>query len=182
MNEVERIHEELAAIEKIIAASSDASASAAYGEHSAKALLLAGASYFERKVISAIEAYLGQSTSTASMKHFTFHQAIDRKFFSLFDFSAGAKSINGFIAKFGDEFSVWAKNDLQQQGVDRETQLAFLDFCRLRNSLVHNNYATFAINKTMREVKEAFDAASKVVIWIDGAFDKFELGKKSVEE
>ena len=116
------------------------------------------------------------------MKHFTFHQAIDRKFFSLFDFSADTKNINGFISRFGDEFSVWAKNDFQQQGVDRETQLAFLDFCRLRNSLVHNNYATFAINKTLREVKEAFDAASKVVVWIERAFSRFELEKNSIQE
>ena len=58
--------------------------------------------------------------------------------------------------------------------IDKDAQLAFLNFCRLRNSLVHNNYATFAINKTLAEVKTGFDAASKVADWIETSFQRFE--------
>ncbi len=178
MNEVERIHQDLVAIEKIVIASNDVSAVAAYGEHSAKTLLLAGASYFERRVTSAVQIYLEASTASDAVKHFTYHQAVDRKFFSFFDFSADAKNINGFLSKFGPAFSIWAKDDMGKAGIDKDAQVAFLDFCRLRNSLVHSNYATFPINKTLEEVKIAFDAASKLLLWIEGAFSKFEVEKE----
>jgi hypothetical protein len=174
MNEVERIHQDLLAIQALIGASADVSAIAAYGEHSAKTLLLAGASYFERKVLSAVQTYLDKSTQSSVLRHFVYHQAVDRKFFSLFDFSAKAKNISPFLGKFGQGFSTWAEKDMPKKGVDKESQLTFVNFCRLRNSLVHGNYATFAINKTLAEVRSAFDEAAKVLVWIEGAFESFE--------
>lgn len=174
MNEVERIHQDLIAIEAIMVASKDVSAISAYGEHSAKTLLIAGASYFERKVIAAVQVYVEGSTKSSAVKHFAYHQAVDRKFFSLFNFSADTKNINDFLNKFGPTFASWAKSNMPKTGIDKDAQLAFLDFCRLRNSLVHNNYATFPINKTLAEVKSAFDGASKLLDWIEDAFHQFE--------
>jgi hypothetical protein len=174
MNEVERIHQDLLAIKVVVGTTSDISAIAAYGEHSAKTLLLAGASYFERRVTATIQIYVDRATGSGALKHFAYHQAVDRKFFSLFDFSPDVKTINSFLSKFGPNFASWAKSDFLKQGIDKDAQIAFLDFCRLRNSLVHNNYATFSINKTLAEVKSAFDGASKLVVWIAGAFDKFD--------
>ena len=114
MNEVERIHQELAAVERIVAVSGDISSIIAYGEHGAKTLLIAGASYFERQVISSIEAQLNRSITSPALKHFAYHQAVDRKFFTLFDFSATTNNINGFLSKFGAEFVSWAKDDLSK--------------------------------------------------------------------
>lgn len=177
MNEIERVYEELVEIRKIVISSNDASAIADYGAYSAKVLLLAVASYFERMVISAIQKYLNNSIKSTPIRHFSFHQAVERKFFNFFDFSSNAKNINKFISVFGDDFSLWATNDLKIQGIGQEIQVEFLGLCRLRNSLVHENYATYLINKTLDEIKESFDKASKVVFWINEAFDKFELEK-----
>lgn len=174
MIEVERVHGELVLIESIIAQSGDMSAATAFASHSAKVLLLTGASYFERAIIGAIEQHVHSGTSSPLVKHFTLHQSVERKFFALFDFSADTKNINGFLSKFGPDFSQWAKEDLKTSGVSADIQLAFLDLCRLRNSLVHNNYATFDINKTLSEVRSDFDKAMKLVTWIESAFTRFQ--------
>ncbi len=174
MIEVERVHAELLAIETIVTKSGDVSAGTAFSSHSAKVLLLTSASYFERAIISAIEEHLNNGTSSPLIKHFTFHQSVERKFFALFDFSADTKNINGFLSKFGPDFSKWAKEDLKVQGIDMQIQVAFLDLCRLRNSLVHNNYATYDINKTLAEVRSDFDQALKLVRWIETAFTRFQ--------
>jgi hypothetical protein len=173
MNEVERVYEELRAIQKVVAASGDVSTISAFGQHSAKSLLLVGASYFERVIIDAIAEHLNKTTSDVAVQHFTFHQAVHRKFFALFDFSADTKNINGFLSKFGPDYNKWAKDNLKAASIENDIQVAFLDFCRLRNSLVHNNYATYDINKTLDDVREHFDRALRLVNWINGSFAAF---------
>lgn len=171
MNEVERIHEDLKAIGQIVNASKDVSAISGFGEHSSKTLLLAGASYFERRIISSIGDHINAVTESRVLRHFTFHQAVERKFFSLFDFNGGPKNINAFFKKFGPEYSKWAKTDVAaRKDID---QLAFLNFCSLRNSLVHNNYATYSINKTLDEVWGEFRKAEMLVSWIENSFSRF---------
>lgn len=172
MNEVERIHEELKAIGQIVGASNDVSAITDYGAHSAKALLLAGASYFERRIISSIEDHVNTVTMSDVVRHFVLHQAVERKFFALFDFNADTKNINAFLSKFGPAYNKWAKDDIKLAGVEK-SQLYFLNFCRLRNSLVHNNYATYDINKTLDEVWAEFAKAALLVSWIESSFKRF---------
>jgi hypothetical protein len=173
MNEVERVHEELRAVGQIVSRSNDISAILAYGEHSAKVLLLVGASYFERQIISAIEEWIHAATQSAAMRHFVLNQAVERKFFSLFNFSADSKNINGFLANFGADYSKWAKEDMKAATIDGNIQQTFLNFCRLRNSLVHSNYATYNIDKTIDEIWTEFERAEKLVRWIEGSFRKF---------
>ena len=172
MNEVERIYEELKAIGQIVVASNDVSARTDFGAHSAKTLLLAGASNFERRIISSIENHVNTETLSGVIRHFVLHQAVERKFFSLFNFSADAKTINAFFAKFGADYSQWAKDDIKAAGIEK-SQLDFLNFCRLRNSLVHNNYATYNIGKTLDEVWEEYGKALLLVNWVDESFGRF---------
>ncbi len=174
MIEVERVWNEITTVRAIVAASNEVSAITIYDTHAAKTLLLAGASYFERRVMAAIEEYVELAAGDGAVKYFVMRQGVERKFFSLFDFSASAKNVNEFFGKFGPDFSAWAKGDLAGLGLTKEDQIAFLDFCRLRNNLVHNNYATYSIGKTLDEVWIAFRAALKLSEWIDTAFVRFE--------
>jgi len=167
------VYAELEAIGVIVDASGDVSAIASYNVNSAKILLLTGASYFERSIVAAIEDHLNTVTPSLTIRHFTFHQSVDRKFFSLFDFSASNKNISGFLSKFGPDFSEWAKEDMRAQGIDADTQAAFLAFCRLRNNLVHNNFATYNIDKTLADVRADFDKALKLVSWVENCLRRF---------
>lgn len=173
MNEVERIYEELKAIGQIGVASNDVSARTDFGAHSAKTLLLVGASNFERRIASSIEDHLNNVTTSSVIRHFAFNQAVKQKFFSLFDFNADTKNIKAFLSKFGPDYSNWAKDDMKAAGVDIGNQIAFLNLCRLRNSLVHNNYATYDIIKTLDEVWAEFDKAALLVRWIESSFERF---------
>lgn len=178
MNEVGRVHGELLGLSEIIAQSGDISAVVNFGEQSAKVLLLVGASNFERRIIACVEKLVQITISTEAVQHFVIHQAVERKFFSMFDFSGEAKNINSFFAKFGTDFASWAKLDLVTENVAPSIQLKFLSFCRLRNYLVHNNYATYAINKTLSEIWDDFIEAEKLVIWLEGCFPRFVASKK----
>lgn len=175
MNEVERIYDELRVIGEIISASNDISATSVYGEHSAKVLLLAGASYFERQIISSIEAWINAETPSVAARHFVRHQAVEKKFFSLFDFSANSKNAKAFLSKFGPDYYKWAQEDMKLAAIDENVQETFIRFCRLRNSLVHSNYATYNIDKTMEEIWNEFKKAEIQVKWIEDSFGRFAL-------
>lgn len=172
MNEVERIHEELKAIGQIVGASNDVSAITDFGAHSAKTFLLAGASYFERRIISSIKDHVSAVTTSGVVSHFVLHQALERKFFVLFNFNAEVKNINAFLSKFGPDYSQWAKDDIKDEGIEKN-QLDFLNFCRLRNSLVHSNYATYNIDKTLDDVWVEYGKALLLVNWIEASFGRF---------
>ena len=173
MNEVERIYKELREIGEIVRASNDISTISAYGEHSAKALLLAGASYFERQIISSIERWMDTETQSSAARHFIRHQAVERKFFSLFDFSANTRNVRAFLAKFGSDYNQWAQEDMRVAAVNENIQETFINFIRLRNSLVHNNYATNNIDKTIEEIWDEFKKAEILVTWVEGSFRRF---------
>lgn len=175
MNEVERIYEELLTIGEIIRLSNDISAISVYGEHGAKVLLLAGTSYFERQIISSIEDWINAETPSIAARHFVRRQAVERKFFSLFDFSANSKNIKAFLSKFGPDYHKWAQEDMKLELVDESAQETFINFCRLRNSLIHNNYATYNIDKTIEEIWGEFKKAEIQVRWIENSFRRFSL-------
>ena len=130
----------------------------------AKALLLAVASRFETRltdcVIEMFESATGRSDALVS---FVQKEAVERRYHTWFDWNA--KNANSFFRSFGEEFKNAMEAKVKNDPDLDDAVKAFLELGRLRNELVHEDYATFSMQKTPSEVLERHRAAARFVNW-----------------
>ena len=161
MTPVDRLYEESKAAVVSLELNEPSLASAA-SDNFRKALLLASASYFESLLATIVVEYVHEvSSGSVKLVSFTKNKAISRQYHSWFDWDA--TNANKFFALFGPEFKglmiqkVSASDDL------RHSISAFIEIGRERNKLVHQDYATFALEKTLDEVHLLYQKAAMFV-------------------
>lgn len=130
----------------------------------AKALLLAVASRFEARLTDCVvEIFQNATDGSEALVSFVRKEAVERRYHTWFSWDA--KNANSFFRSFGEEFKnameAKVKNDPDLDDAVR----AFLELGRLRNELVHEDYATFSMQKTPVEVLERYRAAARFVDW-----------------
>lgn len=122
-----------------------------------KSLLLASASHFEREVTELILECATSKTDDQKIIHFIKNKALSRQYHTLFNWEA--KNCNSFLGLFGDDFKdhfvqiISSNNNLEKSVKD------FLEIGRERNRLVHQNYATYSLEKTAREIYDLHTSA-----------------------
>lgn len=127
-------------------------------ELQAKVILLAAASYFEDEVKSCIlEFFTNASKGHGMVYEFVRKRALERQYHTLFDWDA--KNVNVFWQLFGSEFRKYAENRLKADANLSEGAGAFVRIGSWRNSLVHNNYASFTLDSTAAEIYESYKKA-----------------------
>ncbi len=131
-----------------------------YEEQFSKVLLLACASYFETKIIHTIFDILQKDTANPDLiSNFILNKALSRKYHTLFNWQD--KNANTFFGLFGDNFKEFMKNEIKNNPELSESIKDFLELGRLRNELVHNNYALFNLPLTINEIKAKFNSSQK---------------------
>jgi hypothetical protein len=165
---VDTFYDEAIAVLTALRELPDVSLQVTAGNHFRKALLLASASYFERRVCDSVLDFTRQrAVGSTLVPNFLRNKAISRQYHSWFSWDAS--NANAFFALFGDEFKtmmigrVKASDDLQS------SVRAFLELGNERNRLVHQDYATFSLEKTMDEVYALYKKASLFVDQLPGA-------------
>ncbi len=120
-------------------------------DHFRKALLLAAASYFEDRVCNLVLEYVRQRALGSSLiENFVRNKAIARQYHSWFAWDDN--NANRFFSLFGAEFRS-LMNARVRASVEMQASIkAFLELGNERNRLVHQNYATFPMEKTLDEV------------------------------
>lgn len=150
---IDRIYQELGVAINALQASGEISAQVVIEDHARKALLLSVASHFEHR----LTGYLKQLCRMAKnplLTEFAVNKAVSRQYHALFQWKE--KNLNSFFGLFGSEFkqrmTTSVKNDLQ---LDKAIK-AFLELGNLRNQLVHQDYATFPLEKTSNEIYQLY--------------------------
>lgn len=112
---------------------------------------MSAASAFESDIKRLIEAFCDRvSEGSQELISLVRLKILDRQYHTLFSWDQ--KNADTFFRLFGDSF-----RDLAQEDVERDEQLkkgieSFLEVGRLRNELIHNDYATFLFHETTNEV------------------------------
>lgn len=132
-------------------------------DHDRKILLLAIASFFERKVSTRLLEYIDYKTNNNSLiANLIQRKVLDRKYHTLFEWKE--KNINSFLAIFGKDFKFSIENKIKDMPELNIGMKAFLQLGRLRNDLVHEDFATNKVgDKTMSEVYELFKIADQFI-------------------
>jgi hypothetical protein len=111
----------------------------------------------------------GQSRLVAS---FVKNKAIARQYHTWFQWDA--TNANQFFGLFGPDFRTdmieWARNsDHLRTAIE-----AFMELGAERNKLVHQDYASFSLDKTLEEIYALYKAALRFVEGMPNAFREFD--------
>ena len=120
-----------------------------------KSLCIAAASYFEDVVKKQILEFVRQ----ASPGHRSVYELVRikitaRQYHTLFNWDSDNAS--AFFGCFGEEFRRSMQQYVREHEDYRESIKEFMQIGRVRNSLVHQNYAQFSLEKTVEEIYASY--------------------------
>ena len=137
-----------------------------------KALLLAAASYFEKRlgdhVRGLYKEFLDPDHPLASLIE---KKAIARQYHTWFDWKA--TNANNFFSLFGDDFKTYAKSKV---GSDASLELSIRNFLEIgweRNRLVHQDFASFNMEKTSSDIYDSYSSANEFVEWFPSVIREY---------
>jgi len=166
--EVERLYNEARDVIKALAGLNETSLQLAAEDHFRKALLLASASFFEYRVCECILEFVREKThGTILIENFVRNRAISRQYHSFFSWDAS--NANQFFALFGSDFEDAMIKKVRECPDLQAAVKAFLEMGNERNRLVHGNYATFPMEKTLDEIYLSYQKAAEFVDTLSGA-------------
>jgi hypothetical protein len=155
---VDRLFDEASAIVKVLEDKPEPSLQIAAAENLRKILLLAAASHFENKVCALVLEFVRESTGgSVLVEEFVRNKAVARQYHTWFDWDTS--NANKFFRLFGPTFLAVMDEQVKSSTELRDSIGAFLEIGRERNLLLHQDYATFAMEKTMEEIYTLYKKA-----------------------
>ncbi len=136
-----------------------------------KALLLASASYFEKRLSDAVLDFVEEAADHPAILASVRVKAVARQYHTWFDWDA--RNANKFFRLFGEGFLRKMKEQVEADAGLREGIAAFLEIGRERNRLVHEDYGNFSLEKTSEEIYGLHQSAMLFVEGFAGSVRRF---------
>ena len=139
-----------------------------------KVLLLAAASYFERQLTEVVVSFVGTVTAPDHVVTWLIKKrVVERQYHTWFDWKA--RNANKFFSMFGNSF----KNHMSKL-VNRDDTLssaiqAFMEIGRERNDMVHHDFGSYTLQKTLEEIYEMYRSAAKFVEWFSQELRRYSV-------
>ena len=121
-----------------------------------KVLVLSIASFFEQQITDAV-ASLAASTNSKPVENLIRRKANSRQYHTYFNWEG--KNANAFLGLFGDEFKDEVGQEIRSNPSLDEGCKSFLQLGLERNSLVHSNFASAPMDRTLEEIQDSFGKA-----------------------
>lgn len=121
-----------------------------------KILLLCAASYCENRLTEILfNLYKDSCKGECALPTFVKKQALERQYFRLFDWKQ--QNANQLFGLFGNDFKTHMKKKVEDSRDLDESIRAFLELGRLRNQAIHENLATFSLDKNAEDVFQLYE-------------------------
>lgn len=141
-------------------------------DHFRKTLLLSAASYFETEIQDGIVAFVAEhATKAEPLLEFVKNKAIQRQYYTYFNWDA--KNANAFFGLFGGPFKDFMSKEVQSKPDLADAIRKFLELGALRNQLVHQNFASFPLEKTVDEIYTLYKGALTFVLQFPSYLRKY---------
>ena len=171
---VDKLYDEAVAVVDALQRVEDLSLRVTAADHFRKALLLASASFFERELCSCVLAFVREKSSSHPLiENFVRNKAVARQYHTWFKWDES--NANQFFGLFGPEFRAFMVGRVKGSDELKASISAFLELGNDRNKLVHQDYATFAMEKTLDEVYASHQKASVFANELSDALAKFHV-------
>jgi hypothetical protein len=159
---VDRLFGEAVALVELLKSTPEVSLQLTAADHLRKALLLAAASHFERRISDVVLHFVRERANGSPLvENFVRNKAIARQYHTWFQWDG--TNANQFFGLFGDSFKSMMTDRIKTSSELQLSIKAFLEVGGERNRLVHQDYATFAMEKTLDEVYQLYRTALKFV-------------------
>lgn len=159
---VDSLYQEATAVIKALEQEAEVSLQISAGDHFRKALLLAAASYFEHQVCDTVLEFVRERTGgSVLVENFVRRRAVDRQYHTWFSWDEN--NANHFFSLFGAEFRSEMRSRVKASADLQNAIQAFLEIGRERNRMVHQDYATFPLEKTLDEIYALYVTAQLFV-------------------
>lgn len=130
-----------------------------------KVLLVSAASYFEHEITTALVDFVAATSENhPSLLALVKAKAVSRQYHTYFQWDG--KNANSFFGLFGEEFLAESKANVKAQEGLEDSIRAFLEIGLNRNQMMHENFATFPMDKTAEEVYELYKQAHLFIDYI----------------
>ncbi|MBI2660430.1 hypothetical protein HYX07_04675 [Candidatus Woesearchaeota archaeon] len=128
-----------------------------------KVLVIAIASFFEQEIIDTLNRLIETKINDGRLIFFSKFKGIRRQYYTYFDFDTD-NNANRFFKIFGDEFKKQAEEDVKLNQDLGQGVKSFLEIGLTRDRLIHQNFATFYLEKTSIEIYNLYKSA---MVFID---------------
>lgn len=152
---IDRFYNEATAVVEALRSIPDVSLEVTARDHFRKALLLAAASYFEHRVCSCVIHFVRRRSGNSVLV--VLNKAAARQYHTWFKWDDS--NANQFFGLFGPDFRQEMSNRVKNSDDFRDSVKAFLEIGSQRNQLIHGDYATFALDKTLDEIYYTYKRA-----------------------
>lgn len=173
---VDRLHEDFTGLLEVLDEAGEVSLRAVADENSRKSLLLAAASYFERRMTETVLSFVEDATNrnvlvTALVRN----KAVSRQYHTWFQWDKN--NANSFFGLFGSDFRDFMKQRIKDDDQLDDSVRAFLELGGERNRLVHEDFGAFTLEKTTEEIHALYRRALHFVEAVPGALREFDADR-----
>lgn len=127
-----------------------------------KVALLSAASWIEDRVQQLVLELFEESMPDAPHRvAFVRAAGVERRYHTWFAWKTA--NANAFFSLFGPDFKNFCTTQAKASPTLESDIAAFMELGRLRNTMVHENFAAFGLNKSIAEVDTLFQAALRFV-------------------
>jgi len=159
MTPVDTLYEEYMALDGFLKERNEPSLKILAESNFKKNLILSIASYFEFVICNELVEYCFEiSKPSPIVGSLVKNKAISRQYHTLFKWD-DKNGANQFFGLLGDEFKRYMKELLRLDNLMTKGVEAFLEIGNERNRLVHQNFASYNIEKTIFEIYESYTDA-----------------------
>ena len=124
-----------------------------------KNLPLAAASFLEDRVCALLLAFVDARTGNClELRSLVEVKAVKRQYHSLFEWDQ-PNGVNKFLSLFGPAFKAAVAAEIANDADLKRSAKDFIEIGSLRNKIVHQNYATFVVDKSAAEIFALFEGA-----------------------
>ena len=176
---IDRLYGEFIALKEHLDSQGEISLRSSADENYRKALILSAASYFETRICDDIHEYVEDVCEAGTLvPYLVKNKAINSRMYSqLFDWKG--RNANQFFSIFGEEFKKYMIQETTGSEELKESIKAFLEVGNDRNRLVHQNFASFVLEKTAAEIFELYQTALYFVDMIPTTLRRARTGGAS---
>lgn len=170
---VDRLYVEYCAVMQALQMLPEPSLQVTAADHFRKALLLASASYFEQRICSSVIGFVRERAGgSVLVESFVRNKAISRQYHTWFKWDE--PNANQFYGYFGSNFKAAMIAKVKDSDELKISVQAFLEVGNERNKLVHQDYATFLLEKTLDEIYGLFRRANYFVEYLPQALRELD--------
>lgn len=163
---VDRIHQEFTDLIAFLDDKGEISLRSAADDTFRKVLIISAASYFEHLLTDIVMKFVDEiASSDALVTSLVKGQVVSRKYHTWFAWDKN--NANQFFAMFGEGFRSHMVDVMKASPETERAAKAFLEIGRGRNMVAHENFATFAMQKTADEIFKLYQDAMPFIECVD---------------